>query len=172
MEGHLSWGTGNAPTMRPGLVPECRCSGLATRKHCAVCYGNGHGLNNALGSLIQTGEYKRMSGYYELKTTASGKQMFNLKAGNHEVILTSQFYDSVDAAMEGIAAVRKSGQEDSSYERKESAKGEPYFVLKSDNGQIVGKSEMYKSVSGRDNGIASVVRNCASDKVVEAESDS
>ncbi len=37
-----------------------------------------------------------MKGYYKVKQTAGGQWMFNLRAGNHEVILTHllQFQDS------------------------------------------------------------------------------
>ncbi|MGF1678797.1 MAG: YegP family protein [Candidatus Methylacidiphilales bacterium] len=108
-----------------------------------------------------------MNGYYELKTTAAGKSLFNLKAGNHEVILTSQSYESKKAAQGGIASVRKNGQNEKFFEKKNSVKGEPYFVLKATNGQVIGTSEMYKSESSRNGGIASVMRNCASEKVVE-----
>ena len=48
---------------------------------------------------------------------------------------------------------------DSRYERKASSKGQPYFVLKVANGEIIGKSEMYTSNSGMENGIASVKKN-------------
>jgi uncharacterized protein YegP (UPF0339 family) len=40
-------------------------------------------------------------------------------------------------------------------------------VLKSSNGQVIGTSEMYKSEAARDNGIASVVENSPSTKVVK-----
>ncbi len=108
-----------------------------------------------------------MSGYYELKKTTSGKPMFNLKAANHEVILTSETYESREAALNGIDSVRKNGPHESSYEKKVSVKNEPYFVLKAANGQVIGKSEMYTSEAGRDNGIASVMRNSPSEKIVE-----
>ena len=39
-----------------------------------------------------------MAGYFQLKTAASGQWMFNLKAGNHETVLTSQNYSSKQAA--------------------------------------------------------------------------
>lgn len=110
-----------------------------------------------------------MSGYYELKTTATGKHMFNLKAGNHEVILTSEIYESKEAALNGIASVRTNGPHEASYEKKVSVKGEPYFALKAANGQTIGKSEMYTSEAGRDNGIASVRNNSPSEKVVEVK---
>ena len=109
-----------------------------------------------------------MSGYYETKKTATGKDMFNLKAGNHEVILTSETYESKEAMLKGIAAVRQNGPNEGSYEKKVSVRNEPYFVLKAANGQVIAKSEMYSSESARDNGMASVMRNSPSDKVVAA----
>lgn len=109
-----------------------------------------------------------MSGYYELKKTASGKFRFTLKAGNHEIILTGQTYKSKPAALKGMASVRTNGSAEASFERKTSAQGEPYFVLKAKNGQVIGTSEMYSTEAARDNGIASVVRNSPSEKVVDA----
>jgi uncharacterized protein YegP (UPF0339 family) len=106
-----------------------------------------------------------MSGYYELKQTASGKFVFNLKAGNHQTILTSEIYESKAAAMAGIESVRKNGLRDEAFERKTSVKGEPFFTLKASNGQTIGKSEMYTSAAACENGIASVKANCAAEKI-------
>jgi uncharacterized protein YegP (UPF0339 family) len=44
---------------------------------------------------------------YERKETKSGKHMFNLKAGNHQVIGTSESYESTSARDNGIASVKK-----------------------------------------------------------------
>lgn len=104
---------------------------------------------------------------YELKTDAAGKFRFNLKAANGQVILASQGYADKASAMNGIESARKNGPDDASYERKDSAKGEPYFVLKAANGQVIGQSEMYSSSAARENGIESVKKNCGSDKVSE-----
>jgi len=108
-----------------------------------------------------------MNGYYELKQGTSGKWMFNLKAGNHEVILTSQSYESKSSAEAGIASVQKNGVCEGSFEKKNSTGGQPYFSLRSSNGQIIGTSEMYNSEAARDNGIASVIKNAASEKIKE-----
>jgi len=110
-----------------------------------------------------------MSGYYELKLTTTGKPMFNLKAGNHEIILTSEIYESKAAALNGIDSVRRNGPNQNAYEKRTSVKGEPYFVLKATNGQVIGKSEMYSSDAACDKGIASVMNNCTSEKIVEVE---
>ena len=85
-----------------------------------------------------------MNGYYELKP--SGDQfMFNLKAGNHEIILTSERYVSKANAEKGIASVQKNSPDD--------------FSLTATNGQSIGRSEMYSSTSAMENGIASVKKN-------------
>lgn len=104
---------------------------------------------------------------YELKKTQNGKYMFNLKAANHEVILTSEVYEQKASALAGIESVRKNGPEAANYELKTSASKQPYFVLKAANQQVIGKSEMYSSEAAAKNGIASVQKNCTSTEVKE-----
>jgi uncharacterized protein YegP (UPF0339 family) len=48
-----------------------------------------------------------MAGTFELKPTASGQFMFNLKASNGQVIATSEHYTTKAAALSGIESVRK-----------------------------------------------------------------
>ena len=100
-----------------------------------------------------------MAASFDLKITPSGKFMFNLKAGNGQIILTSELYESKSAAENGIESVRKNAGDDNRYERKESKKGEPFFSLKAGNGQSIGKSEMYSGAAGMENGIESVKKN-------------
>lgn len=102
---------------------------------------------------------------YEIKKSSNGKFMFNLKAANHEVILTSQLYEQKVSAMDGIESVRKNGSEDANFELKVATSGEPYFVLKAANHQVIGTSEMYSSEAAAKNGIASVKTNCGSTTV-------
>ena len=94
--------------------------------------------------------------------------MFNLKAGNHEVILTSDTYSTKQAAEGGIASVQANSPNDERYERKNSIRGEPYFVLKATNGETIGKSEMYSSASAMESGIASVKANGPTKTVKDA----
>ncbi len=72
-------------------------------------------------------------GKFLITKRKDGEFQFNLKAGNGQVILTSESYTTKD--------------------RKR------FFNLKATNGQIIGTSEMYESVAGRDNGILSVMKN-------------
>jgi uncharacterized protein YegP (UPF0339 family) len=102
-----------------------------------------------------------MAGTFEIKKGTSGKFHFNLKAANGEVILTSETYNERAAAEDGIAAVRANSGNDDRYKRKESKKGEPYFVLTAANGEVIGTSEMYSSEPAMEKGIASVKANGA-----------
>jgi uncharacterized protein len=108
-----------------------------------------------------------MAGKFELKKNDSGKFMFNLKAGNGKVILTSQLYRTKAAAQTGIASVKQHAADGANFERKTSTRGEPYFVLKAANKQVIGTSEMYTSTSAMQNGIASVKAHAPDAAVVD-----
>ena len=97
-----------------------------------------------------------MMGYYELKRAGNSEYMFNLKAGNHETVLTSETYSGKDAAKNGIASVQKNAPDEERYERKIAKDGSAYFVLAATNGKPIGKSEMYSNPSARDKGIEAV----------------
>lgn len=100
-----------------------------------------------------------MAGKFELLSAANGKFKFNLKAGNGQVILSSEIYESKAAAENGIESVKKNAGDDDRYDRKTASNGSPYFNLKAGNGQVIGSSEMYSSEAARDNGIESVKTN-------------
>ncbi|MEP7297723.1 MAG: YegP family protein [Burkholderiales bacterium] len=108
-----------------------------------------------------------MSGKFELSKSKNEKFMFNLKAGNGEVVLTSQMYESKPSALQGIESVRNNAPIDARYERKASSKGEPFFNLKATNGQVIGHSEMCSSTSAMEGGITSVKKNAPDAKLVD-----
>ena len=101
-----------------------------------------------------------MPASFDLKTTSNQQFMFNLRAGNNEVILTSETYPAKDSALDGIESVRIHSQIDEQYEKNESG-SQHYFVLRAANNKTIGRSEMYTSSSARDKGIASVKSNAA-----------
>lgn len=100
-----------------------------------------------------------MAGKYELKASAGRKFMWNLRAGNNQVILTSETYASKEGAKNGIESCKKNSSLDERYDRRKSTKDEPYFVLFAANKEIIGKSEMYSSASAMETGIASCKAN-------------
>jgi uncharacterized protein len=100
-----------------------------------------------------------MAARFVIKNSSDGQFMFVLKAGNNEVILTSERYKQRHSAENGIASVRANAADDARFEPRSSKAGEPYFVLKAANGEIIGTSEMYSSTSSMRKGIASVKKN-------------
>jgi len=100
-----------------------------------------------------------MSGKFEVSRRGNGDFQFNLKAGNGQVILSSQGYSGKDACLNGIESVRKNAGSDANFERLDAKDGSKYFTLKAGNGQVIGSSQMYADAGGRDNGIRSVMEN-------------
>jgi len=120
-------------------------------------------------------------GKYKVKETKSGNGfVFNLAAGNGEIIGTSETYSSKEACLKGVESVRNTAPaaetEDQTigesaknpkFEIYEDKAGEFRFRLKASNGQIILASEGYKSKASCKNGIISVVANSVS--LVEEE---
>ena len=123
---------------------------------------------------------KRKMGKFVVKTTKAGF-VFNLKAGNGEVIATSESYKSQDSCLNGVESVRKNcvgGVEDQTVEGFEKLThpkfevyadkaGEFRFRLKARNGQIIAVSEGYKTKAACENGIESVKKNAQDAQIVE-----
>jgi uncharacterized protein YegP (UPF0339 family) len=108
-----------------------------------------------------------MAAKYEITHKKGGKFHFHLKAGNGEIILSSQMYTTKEHAEKGIASCKSHSAKDSNYVRKQSKKGQPFFELTSTNHEIIGMSEMYSSVEAREKGVRSVQRNGPDARVVD-----
>ena len=102
-----------------------------------------------------------MAAKYVLKKSKNGQLFFNLLATNGQIILSSELYAAKAGALNGIESVRKNGVVPARFDKLNGKDGAPYFTLTASNGQVIGRSEMYTSTAGRDNGIASVMKNAA-----------
>lgn len=100
-----------------------------------------------------------MAGWYELSKSSDGQFRFVLKAGNSEIILTSELYQAKASAENGIASVQTNCGDDSRYATKTASNGKFMFNLKAANHQVIGTSQMYASEDSRANGMASVNSN-------------
>lgn len=96
---------------------------------------------------------------FEIKQSTNDQFYFNLKVGNNQVLLSSEMYPTKVAAINGIQSVYLNAPDDSLYDRRESNKQEPHFVLKAANGQTIGNSRMYPSTAVMEIGISSVKAN-------------
>ncbi len=119
-------------------------------------------------------------GKFIIKDTNTGVK-FDLKAGNGEVIATSEVYSTEAACKNGVQSVMNNAPianfEDQTVEDFEVQKnpkfemyldkaGEFRFRLKARNGEIIATSEGYKAKAGCLNGIESVKKN-APDAAIE-----
>ena len=121
-------------------------------------------------------------GKFVVKETKTGVK-FDLKAGNGEVIATSEVYTTEKACLNGIESVRNCcvGEiEDQTVEEVVQVKhpkfemyvdkaGEYRFRLKARNGEIIATSEGYKAKASCINGIESVKKNAPDAEVVKAD---
>lgn len=100
-----------------------------------------------------------MAGSFDLKKAVDGRFYFNLKAGNGEIVLTSQMYTAKASAQDGIASVQANSPVREHYALEGAKDGEYYFTLKAANHSVIGTSEMYTTAAMRDKGIASAMKN-------------
>ncbi|MBM7062439.1 YegP family protein [Pseudomonas sp. UL073] len=108
-----------------------------------------------------------MASKFLLKKAKDGQFHFNLHAGNGEIILTSELYQGKDGALNGIESVRKNATREGAFETKEGSGGQPYFVLKATNGQVIGHSEKYANSASCAAGIQSVINNAPGATLVD-----
>ena len=120
-------------------------------------------------------------GKFVIKKAKSGFN-FNLKAGNGEVIATSEIYSTDSACANGIESVRTNcaapieDQTVSGFEVLKNPKFEVYrdkagefrFRLKAKNGEIIAVGEAYKAKASCLKGIDSIKRNAPEAPVEKA----
>ena len=122
-------------------------------------------------------------GKFVIRTVKTGV-MFNLKAGNGEIIATSEVYTTEAACRKGIASVIKNApiaaledqtvegyktEKHPKFEIYTDKKGEFRYRLKSTNGQIIAVGESYKTKKSVLNGVESVRKNAAEGNIVKEE---
>ena len=120
-------------------------------------------------------------GKFVIRKTNTGIK-FDLKAGNGEVIATSEVYASEAACKNGVESVKKNApvaavenQTVEGYAAEKHPKFEVYtdkagefrFRLKATNGQVIAVSEGYRAIASCLNGIESVKKNAVDAEVVE-----
>ncbi|MGU3374659.1 YegP family protein [Chryseobacterium sp. M5A1_1a] len=106
-------------------------------------------------------------GKFVITQRVNNEYQFNLKAKNGEIILTSEGYVQKASCHKGIESVKLNSQEDSRYDRRVAVNNKDYFVLKARNGEIIGKSQLYSSNTGMENGIASVKSNAPEAEILD-----
>ena len=120
-------------------------------------------------------------GKFVIRETKTGIK-FDLKAGNGEVIATSEVYSSEAACRNGVASVMKNApvaavenqtvegyaiEKHPKFEIYADKAGEFRFRLKATNGEIIATGEGYSAKASCLNGIESVKNNAPEAEIVE-----
>jgi hypothetical protein len=103
------------------------------------------------------GAQAELKGEFKIKEASNGQHYFVLRAPNHEIVLVSQMYSRRQDCIDGIEAVLATGSDRNNWKQRTASNGQPYFVLQSPNGKIIGVSELYEEKGGRANGIDACV---------------
>lgn len=118
-----------------------------------------------VSSVLENGYDKRN---FDVKQASNGDWYFNLKAGNNQVIGTSEMYASKSNAERGARTVRalvrlqystKAAPQRESFELFKGEDGKTYFRLRSGNGEIMLGSQGYTTKQSAEKGLASVETN-------------
>jgi uncharacterized protein YegP (UPF0339 family) len=96
---------------------------------------------------------------FEIYKDMEDEFKFNLKDESGRCIFTSKGYKSKLSCTNGIETFKNRSLDDSSYERLESETGNPYFIIKTNHGRLIGTSEMFISFIALQDGIADVMTN-------------
>ena len=120
-------------------------------------------------------------GKFVVRKTNTGIK-FDLKAGNGQVIATSEVYNSDAACKNGIESVKKNApvaavenqtvegfatEKNPKFEIYADKAGEFRFRLKATNGQVIAVSEGNTTLANCENGVESVKKNAPDAEVVE-----
>ena len=90
-----------------------------------------------------------------------------MKASNGQIILSSEGYKSKKACLDGIESVKSNAKNPKRFTKAQTATGAYRFALVAGNNEIIGISQNYKSASGRNNGVKSVMKNSTKAAVAE-----
>jgi len=83
---------------------------------------------------------------------------FHLMAGNHEIVLASEGYQTKRGCLNGVRSVQKNSASEARYRRETATNGQYCFQLTAGNHQVIGISELYVTVQNRDKGIQIIQR--------------
>jgi len=132
-------------------------------------------LQASIIAILQTNNIKTLPpisssvgiGRFEIFYDIAGEYRFRLVAANGEIILASEGYTVKASALKGIGSVRVNAVDEIQFKKLDSKDSQFYFNLVAKNNEVIGTSEMYRSIGNRAVGIFSVQRNAAAAEITD-----
>lgn len=94
---------------------------------------------------------------FAVREDAGGMFYTSLYAGNGELVLRTQRYQTEASALNAAFAIAELGVDAARYDVRQAASGGWYFNLVAANGQVVGTSEVYASKSNAERGRNAII---------------
>jgi len=100
----------------------------------------------------------RKGGVFEVFEGNDGQFYFHLVAKNGEIVLQSQGYRTKDGAQKGLESVQANGTSEKNIDIVEANDGGFFFHVKAQNGEIVGRGQVFVSAANAGRGRATLIR--------------
>lgn len=94
---------------------------------------------------------------FEVFTGENRQTYFHLRAGNGEIMLSSEGYSSKQAAQNGLASVQANGNKASSFQIFSAADGQYGVRLVAANGETIARGELYASRANAERAVSRLV---------------
>lgn len=97
---------------------------------------------------------------YERFRDQAGKWRFRLRDRNYHIVLSSsEGYNNKTDCSNAIGICQRNAPFEGFYSRRVTMGQQYYFILTSENGRDIGRSEDYNSIASREAGISNVKRD-------------
>lgn len=93
----------------------------------------------------------------EIKKHTTKDYSFILKSESGHTLLNSVVYANKETVKKVVTSLHAVPKSRNTFERKTNHSGEFLFSLKSENGGIIGSSQLYQSEAGMENGIKNLI---------------
>lgn len=95
--------------------------------------------------------------HFDLWQDVAGAYHFHLRAGNGEILVTSEAYSSRTSALDGLLSVLDNGGTATRYETYTGANEQEYFTLEAANHRILATSETYSTPEAAAKGVTATI---------------
>lgn len=108
-----------------------------------------------------------MAGQFSIAKSNDNQFMFQLKDGQEQVLFTSTLFATLSEAKAAIEALKDRATSFPNFERKKSPTNEMYFIVKTDDGRVIGSSEKHSSIPALENSITDVNKCAQAAQIIE-----
>lgn len=116
---------------------------------------------------IKNERLSTMAGQFTLTKSDDSQFIFQLKDDQEQVLFTSTPFATLSEAKAAIETLKDRAASFPNFERKKSPTNKMYFIVKSNDGRVIGSSERHSSIPALENSITDVNKCALVAQIVE-----